>query len=731
MIWKSLRFRTKHENRGQLLGRLDVVLTEERGAICMPYCFDNDPSTRYDPIHLPAQESRPLEWQGMRSFIPICALCIVLGASNAPTWTAAQEKQQPKDEAAQGPAFASDIRPLVKKYCFECHGTQKKKAGLDLEGIAADPSPANWPEVWDQVGERLRAREMPPAKNPQPTEEERVKLLDWVVHVAQVQLSCEKLTKEQLEQSTAGYTMSRRLNRTEYNNTVRDLFGVDLRPGDLFPSEGGGGEGFDNTGGTLFTTPAHMEKYLEAADLVLGTLFPKAVTKDAAKGARKVDPHQLETARNKLISFVPGPNLEPADAARKILAPFMARAFRRPVKDDELNRYLALFDKAAQRGDSFEKAIKLVVKGVMISPHFLFLVESPPEKDGPYRLSQHEIATHLSYFLWASMPDEELQDLAAIGKLVDEEVLRGQVRRMIRDPRARGLAESFAVQWLGLSPLGAIVRPDSKVFPEFSDELAAAMREETVLFFDAIVREDHSVLDLIDANFTFVNNQLAALYKMDGVRGPEMRRVPLADPVRGGVLGQAGILTVTSHPHRTSPVLRGRWVLQELLGADVPPPPPNVPDFPEKDKEGKPLPLRQQLEKHRSKVECAICHNRMDPLGFGLENFDPLGRWRTELNGQPIDTMGVLPTGEKFEGPVELKKLLMEKRRPDFLRNLCRKMLGYALAREINRVDLCVVQDCVKAVENGEFRISRLLEAIAVSYPFTHRYHKNEGQPWP
>jgi Protein of unknown function (DUF1592)/Protein of unknown function (DUF1588)/Protein of unknown function (DUF1585) len=326
--------------------------------------------------------------------------------------------------------------------------------------------------------------------------------------------------------------------------------------------------------------------------------------------------------------------------------------------------------------------------------------------------------------LWASMPDEELLLLAAAGKLHDDAVLRAQAKRMMRDPKARGLAESFALQWLGLRPLGAVIRPDPKLFPEFNDELAAAMRDETLLFFDAIVREDRSVLELIDADFTFVNERLAKLYKIEGVTGPEMRRVKLEDPFRGGVLGQASILTVTSHPHRTSPVLRGRWVLEELLGAEVPPPPPNVPELGAGDKNAKNLTLREQLEKHRSKAECATCHNRMDPLGFGLENFDPLGRWRTEHEGKALDTAGVLPTGEKFQGPVELKKLLLEKRRPEFLRNLSRKMLGYALGREVNRVDLCVVQDCVKALEQGDFRASCLLEAVVVSYPFSYRYHK-------
>jgi hypothetical protein len=295
---------------------------------------------------------------------------------------------------------------------------------------------------------------------------------------------------------------------------------------------------------------------------------------------------------------------------------------------------------------------------------------------------------------------------------------------MLRAPRARGLADGFAAQWLGIGPLGVTIRPDARLFPEFTDELAAAMREETLLFFDAIVREDRSVLEILDADYTFLNERLASHYQVPGVKGAQMRRVGLGAPRRGGVLGHASVLTVTSFPHRTSPVLRGRWVLDELLGAEVPPPPPDVPVLNERRRGGKGLNLRQMLEKHRSKAECASCHQRIDPVGFALENFDPLGRWRSDQNGQPIDSLGVLPGGEKVNGPAELKKLLLDKRRPEFLRNLSRRMLGYALGREVNRVDLCVVEGCVKALERGEFRASRLLEAIVVSYPFSHRYHK-------
>jgi mono/diheme cytochrome c family protein len=662
----------------------------------------------------------------MRWVTPALLAGLLITWTSLPRWTEArQENPSPKITGADTskPDFIQDVRPLLKTYCFECHNSTKRKAGLDLEQIDTASAALDLSELWDHVGERLRAKEMPPAKGKQPTEDERKLLLAWVKHAADSRVNYDKLTKEQLEQVLAPPPMSRRLNRVEYNNTLRDLFGVDLRAGDLLPSEGGGGEGFDNAGATLFTTPVLMEKYLEAAELVLGTLFPSA--KDKVKAATPDELARLDTARRALLIAVPGPDTTPRDAARKVLEAFMPRALRRPVTAKEIDRYLGIFDKASRRGDPYDQSVKLALKGVLISPSFLFLVETPAEKKGTYRLDHYEVASHLSYFLWSSMPDEKLFELASQGKLHDEAVLREQVRRMTQDPRARGFADGFASQWLGTRPLGKTVRPDARTFPEFDDELATAMREETVLFFESIVRENRSVLEVIDADYTFVNERLAAHYKIEGVKGPQMRRVKLDDPARGGVLGHAGILTVTSFPHRTSPVLRGRWVLEELLGAEVPPPPPDVPVLNDGRKGMAPtMTIRQQLEKHRTKAECASCHARMDPLGFGLENFDPLGRWRTEQAGQPLDSTGVLPTGEKFSGPVELKKLLLEKRRADFLRNLSRKALGYALGREVKRPDMVVVRDCVRALEQGEFRVSRLLETIVLSYPFSHRNQK-------
>lgn len=656
----------------------------------------------------------------MRWCPPALLAGLLAALISPPPGAEARRDLPPPREVAPAPVFIRDVRPLLKTYCFECHNTNKRKAGLDLEQVETDAAALDRVELWELVGERLGAGEMPPEKSKQPTGEEKKLILAWVKHAAASRVDYGKLTREQLVEQLAGEPTTRRLNRVEYDNTLRDLFGVDLHPGDLLPSEGGGGEGFDNAGATLFTTPVLMEKYLEAAELVLGALLPAAG--DKPRAADPVEAAQLAVARRALLVAVPGPDTPPRVAARQVLENFVPRAFRRPAAAGEIDRYLGVFDKASNRGDPYDQAIKLALKGVLVSPNFLFLTETPAEKKGVYRLDNYEVASRLSYFLWASMPDETLLGLAAQGKLHDEEVLRGQVRRMTRDPRARGLADGFAAQWLGIRPLGRTVRPDARTFPEFDDELAAAMREETALFFDAIVREDRSVLELIAADYTFVNEKLAAHYKIAGVKGPRMRRVKLDDPARGGVLGQAAVLTVTSFPHRTSPVLRGRWVLEELLGAEVPPPPPDVPVLNDgRKKGGSNLTLRQQLEKHRSKAECASCHARMDPLGFGLENFDAVGRWRTEQGDKPVDSSGELPTGEKFRGPAELKKLLLEQRRPEFLRNLCRKALGYALGREVRRVDLCVVEDCVRALERGDYRSSRLLEAIVLSAPFAHR----------
>ncbi|HEY1068186.1 MAG TPA: DUF1592 domain-containing protein, partial [Pirellulales bacterium] len=512
-----------------------------------------------------------------------------------------------------------------------------------------------------------------------------------------------------------GVVMSRRLTRGEYNNTVRDLIGLDLRPADDFPSDGAGGEGFDTTGSTLFSSPILVEKYLQATDKIARAAIPNDDEKD-------VSPERI-AAKNRIVIATPGDSLPPREAAKQSLTPFVERAFRRPIAAEDVEKFLPLFDRAFARGDGYTASLRLAVKGVLMSPQFLFLVEPEAEKDGIARLGPYQLAQRMSYFLWSSMPDEQLLSTAASGAIYDTSVLLEQMRRMLRDPKARALGDNFAMQWLGLGGVGGGVRPDPEKFPEFTNELAASMREEAVLLFASIMQEDRPLLDIIDAKYTFVDERLAGLYGLANVQGPQMRKVELADANRGGVLGMAAMHTVTSYPLRTSPVLRGRWVLEELLGSRVPPPPPGVPALEEKGEEIAHQTLRQRLEKHRTKAECASCHDRMDPLGFGLEVFDPIGRLRTQDAGQPIDSAGKLPSGETFSGPAELKKVLL-KRKNEFVKRLTRKMLGYALGRELNRFDDCVVEEAMKSLQAREYKSSALVETIILSYPFQYRFTK-------
>jgi hypothetical protein len=301
---------------------------------------------------------------------------------------------------------------------------------------------------------------------------------------------------------------------------------------------------------------------------------------------------------------------------------------------------------------------------------------------------------------------------------------------MLKDPKARGLAESFAIQWLGLRSLNDTAKPDPKLYPEFNDRLADAMREEAVRLFEHVVRQDRPLTELIDADYTFVNEDLARLYGLPGVTGPELQKVSLPDRTRGGILGLGAVHVTTSYPLRTSPVLRGKWVLGDVLGSRVPPPPPNAGELPPDGKSEKGLSLREQLELHRKNPECAGCHNKMDPLGFGLENFDAIGRWRTQLDGKPLDTSGTLPGGDAFSGPAELKQVLL-KRKAEFQQNLARKLLGFALGRELQaggrrpgQFDQCVIDDCLKGLERDGGKAGAVFETIVLSKPFRFRFVK-------
>ena len=570
--------------------------------------------------------------------------------------------------------FAQKVAPVVQKYCVPCHGPDKKKGDLDLSIYKTNNDVLQKPEPWKLAVEKVNAFEMPPKGKPEPSHENKDQLNRWFAKLPKTKLDCTQLASDRNTRFYKGYVMSRRLNRAEVELTLRDLLGVDLKID--FPSDGSGGEGFDTNGDTLFTSPILVEKAIDAAEKALAAArLPKNAS----------------------------------------LAAFARRAWRRPVAPEEVERLQPLVKR--------DPTLKLARTAILVSPHFLFLVEPEPEKEGVIPLGPHPLAARLSYFLWSSMPDEALSWRADGRDLAHAESIREEVRRMSRDPRASALGEQFALQWLELDPLGQAARPDPKKFPEFDDQLAADMKAEVVHLFAEIVREDRSLLELLDARHTWVNERLAKLYGIEGVKGEALRRVELKGGARGGLLGMAAVHAVSSYPFRTSPVLRGKWILESLLGSKVPPPPPGVITLSENAPEAETQTLRQRLEKHRLNPECASCHDRMDPLGFGLENFDVLGRWRTQDNGQPVDVEGTLPSGEKFRGAEGLKKVILA-RKDEVMRHLSKKLLGYALGRALTKYDECVVDDAMKALKANGYRASALIETIALSYPFRHRYVK-------
>jgi len=411
---------------------------------------------------------------------------------------------------------------------------------------------------------------------------------------------------------------------------------------------------------------------------------------------------------------------EPA-CARTILTSLAHRAFRRPVTSADVQPLLAFYERGRAAAD-FDSGIQAAIEAMLVSPEFLFRIErDPKERDGaaPYRVTDVELASRLSFFLWSTTPDAELLDLAERGRLKDSTVLERQVRRMLDDRRADALVSNFAGQWLQLRNVET-VRPDPIAFP-FDEALRQAFLTETTLFVSSIFREDRSLLDLLSADYTFVNQRLAEHYGIPRVYGSHFRRVTLTDANRHGLLGQGSVLTVTSYPNRTSVVQRGKWILENLLGTPPPPPPPEgVPEL-KAAPHGKVLSMREQMQVHRANAVCAACHARMDPIGFALENYDAVGRWRQEDAGAPIDASGKLPDGTAFEGPAGLNELLLTRYRDAFVRTAVEKLLTYALGRGVEYYDNPTIRGITRAAARDNYRISSIVLAIVKSTPFQLR----------
>ena len=791
-----------------------------------------------------------------RAFARIAAFCVLLavsstgcrkaGPAKSETFALADEKSNPAPAKSVAVAaaqvdeklFTDKIQPFLKTHCLTCHNDDKLAGDISLAKFTSHASALKDRKLWGAAAEVLRAKEMPPKSRPQPTEAERAAFLDWVDN-SLTRVDC-GLARD------PGRPTIRRLNKAEYNNTIRDLVGVNYQPADDFPTDDVG-YGFDNIGDVLTLSPILFEKYLAAAERILdeaiviekpivagresfrpqnlrsslgvmaaqrrllhsngkvyvnyeflhegeyiiraraggdqaGNELPKLEIQIDGKTLRefsvdappdkaksyevktiiKPGRHDVEAAFTNDFSdpkaadpkkrdrnlYVDGLEIEgpfnakvpplpeshsrimiakpmgvgdKETAARRIIENFAAKAYRRPVQNGEVDRLIKFYRAAIADSAPFERAIQLSLRPVLVSPHFLFKIEKDAEPENPkavHPVSDHELAVRLSYFLWSSMPDEQLRTLADRGELRRPGVIDAQVKRMLADPKSRALTDNFAEQWLNLRSIPAL-DPDPKTFPDFDAMLKTAMVRETELYFEHIAREDRSVLEFIDSNWTFLNNRMATHYGVRGVMGPEFQKVTLTDNSRGGVLTQASVLTLTSNPTRTSPVKRGKWVLDNILGTPPAPPPPNTPDLDEQQGTlyGS---LRQQMEQHRTNSLCATCHQKMDPLGFGLENFDGIGRWRTIDGKYKIDATGVLPGGEKFDGPAELRKVLLGKA-DLFRRNLTEKLLTFALGRGLEYYDKCAIDDTVKHLTRNGDRFSALVIGIVKSDPFQKR----------
>ena len=627
---------------------------------------------------------------------------------------------------------SNSANSLVEKYCFACHGAETQTAGINLHTLVRQRPLVRNRETWQRVMNAVEVGKMPPATALQPSDVERGSLVKSLTDAI-----------DNFDYSTIddpGYERIRRLTHRELDNTLRDLLGADFSVTDRFPTELTGSSGFDNSANTLFLESSLMERYIAAAERVVELMLPS-------------DPTTATQRRAHAMVFIaaPGPGLTDAQAAEQILRRFMERAYRRLPTDTDVNRGLLQFQAARESGRSFAESIKGVLQAVLVSPKFLLRIEESHDTNEPYPIENWELASRLSYFLWASMPDAELRQDAANGTLSDPSVLNEQIDRMLADPRADTLGTIFAGQWLGFQHVGTRIWLDPIDNPWCTDTLMTAMRNESSLFFMSLVRDDRPIRRLIDADYTFVNEELATtLYGIDGIRGQEMQRIKLQDPHRGGILGHSSILALTSNYKDTSPVKRGHYVLDTILGTPPPPPPPGAGVLSEEVADLRKLSFREKVELHSSNPTCRSCHSRIDPIGFSLENFDYFGRWRDSYHFRerveteeeadeisvvedtnvfnerrfyknthtPIVAAGSLPSGTTFDGPVGLKRTLLSERHDDLVRQTATKMLAYALGRQLEYYDEPAVRKILAQLETDDYRFQTLIKAIVNSYPF-------------
>jgi len=614
------------------------------------------------------------------------------------------------------PSYETEIRPLLSVKCFECHNTGTTKGDVNLDNYKELGRVIEDGSFWLKVLDQIRTRAMPPKGEKPLSENDYHQLVDGINSILQ----------SSLQEKSPGHVVIRRLSHAEYHYTIQDLLGVDFDARAFFPSDGSGGGGFDNQGGALFFTPLKLERYYDAADQIIDTVYA-----NPAKWSYVVPIVYHQSWWQRLGNWMKSlfneryTRINPPDkAAERVIYPFAAKAYRRFLKNDEKLKLIDLFQSVYDEKDSipdprrFNESVAQTFKSILISPNFLYRAEEEPEKSGPYPLSNFEVATRLSYFLWCSMPDQELFNLAAAGRLQDTIVLENQVRRMLAHPNAKRFAENFSTQWLGISKLlDNQPMADAEMYPGFDKSIRQLLYSETVEYFYYVLTKSKNMLDLINSNYTFLTKELAEFYGIDGVTNEDLEKTLLRDSSRGGVLGMGSVLASTSFPMRTSPVIRGKWVMEQLLGISPPPPPAEVAKLNEDKTAHAQLGLRKILEAHRSKPECQSCHQKMDPLGLGLENFDPTGRWRNTYGVAKVDASGVMADGRTFEGPYELKMLLLTEK-TKIARNLSARILSYALGRSVLFTDEPALQRLDNILLQNNFNPEPFLIELVKSYPF-------------
>ena len=638
------------------------------------------------------------------------------------------------------PEFVGSVKPAIEKHCAKCHNADKHKGNTDFSGFTDNLSVIKERRLWQKALDQIESGDMPPDDEEQMPADVKAKLIANIRDIA------EHFDVNAPAFRDSGPSVLRRLTRAEYENTVRDLTGIDLdasREAGIATEDNG--SAYANLATTLTLPPSLMEKYFIAADRVLERLF---MTVDERKTFATKDyktkqwAQSDEKAAKTLFAPIHLTNGDTHTAASTFVSGFMRRAYRRPVEQTEVQRVMKFYDAALTKGETTDAALRKAMKPVLVSPYFLYRIEKDlagtDEKmrakaprslaADTYRVSEHELATRLSYFLWSAPPDDELLTAADQGTLSKPDVLAAQVKRMLASPKAAALTDNFMAHWLQIEKLKD-ARPQQEAYPLFSNEMRQSMNKEMLMFITKLREEDRSVLDLLDSDYVYADYLLGKLYNLPDANGKELKRIALpAGSARGGLLGMSGVLAMTSHTNRTSPTLRGKYILEVLFGTPPPPPPANAGMLKAQKKDEPPKTFREQLAQHAAQANCAACHKRIDPLGFALENFDGIGTWRDSTADVKLDTGGVLPTGEKFNGVRELKKIILSKQ-DIFLRNIAAQTLTYALGRELDYYDEGPLRAILADMKKSDHHLSALVLGVVQSYPFLYR--KNAESPKP